>query len=129
MMTLSHRTSRRELLLSTAGVTAVAALGSGIAGPRAAAALAAARQDAGSSLSIAQDSSFAVLDPAGAGKVRSEAEIVRHLYNNLVRFDAEMNVVPDLADSWTVSEDGTTWTFVLKSGVKFHDGTDFTADA
>ena len=37
--------------------------------------------------------------------------------------------IPGLAESWTVSEDGTEYTFVLKQGVTFHDGTPFTAEA
>ncbi len=38
-------------------------------------------------------------------------------------------IVPALAKSWTVSPDGLTYTFTLQDGVKFHDGTDFNADA
>ena len=37
--------------------------------------------------------------------------------------------IPGLAESWTISEDGTEYTFVLKQGVTFHDGTPFTAEA
>lgn len=90
-----------------------------------------AAQPAGKEITVtvAQDTAFAVLDPAGAGKVRAEPEILRHVYDNLVRFKADMSVEPDLAESWTVSDDGKTWTFKLREGVKFHDGSDFTADA
>lgn len=53
----------------------------------------------------------------------------KNLYNNLVRFNADMKIVPDLATKWEVSPDGLTWTFELRQGVKFHDGTDFNAEA
>lgn len=51
------------------------------------------------------------------------------LYNFLVRFDDELQFVPDLATDWTVSEDGLTWTFQLRQDVVFHDGTPFDAHA
>ncbi|HEV8675865.1 MAG TPA: ABC transporter substrate-binding protein [Methylomirabilota bacterium] len=44
------------------------------------------------------------------------------MYNQLVRFDPDMNPVSELAESWQVSPDGLTWTFKLREGVKFHDG-------
>ena len=57
--------------------------------------------------------------------------VMAHLYNNLVRrnlLDGLRTVVPDLAQSWEASEDGMTYTFSLREGVKFHDGEVFTAD-
>ncbi len=50
------------------------------------------------------------------------------LYDGLVRFDEEMNPIPDLAESWEISEDGTVYTFTLRNDVTFHDGTPMTAD-
>lgn len=47
----------------------------------------------------------------------------------LVELDEENNVVPWLAESWTISEDNTAYTFKLREGVQFHDGTPFNADA
>jgi peptide/nickel transport system substrate-binding protein len=52
------------------------------------------------------------------------------VFENLVKFGNDnMNVEPQLAESWNVSEDGLTWTFKLRKGVTFHDGTDFNARA
>ncbi|GAB4248922.1 MULTISPECIES: peptide-binding protein [Deferrisoma] len=49
------------------------------------------------------------------------------IYNGLVKYDGEYNVVGDLAESWEVSEDNLTITFYLKKGVRFHDGAPLTA--
>src|SRR5262249_61141040 len=49
------------------------------------------------------------------------------MYSQLVRFDPDMNVVPELAESWQTSPDGLTWTFKLRQGVKFHDGQEMTS--
>jgi len=64
--------------------------------------------------------------------VSTSQEIARVTYGNvyegLVRIDRNGEIVPALAESWTVSEDGLTWTFQLKEGVTFHDGSPFTAE-
>ncbi|HEY0210662.1 ABC transporter substrate-binding protein [Acerihabitans sp.] len=53
----------------------------------------------------------------------------RVLFNNLTTYDDPgQKVVGDLADNWTVAEDGLSWTFNLRKDVKWHDGTAFTAD-
>src|SRR6185503_2469106 len=55
------------------------------------------------------------------------------MFDNLVRRDPRdsgKTIVPDLAHSWEIAKDGKTYTFHLRQGVQFHDGTDFTsADA
>jgi peptide/nickel transport system substrate-binding protein len=49
-------------------------------------------------------------------------------YSQLVRFDESMAIQPELAESWTLSDDKLTWTFKLRQGVKFHDGQELTSE-
>jgi peptide/nickel transport system substrate-binding protein len=58
----------------------------------------------------------------------SERYVCYLVFNTLVGLDQGFNVVPELARSWTVSQDGKRVTFQLQRGVKFHDGIDFNAD-
>lgn len=51
-----------------------------------------------------------------------------HVYETLVAQDARQHLKPALAESWRVLDDGTTWEFKLRSGVKWHDGSPFTAE-
>ena len=67
------------------------------------------------------------LDPALAYET-SGGEIIQNVYETLIFYDGEATdkFVPMLAESWEVSEDGTTYTFKIREGVKFHDGADMT---
>ncbi|GAA4706049.1 ABC transporter substrate-binding protein [Brevibacillus fulvus] len=57
-------------------------------------------------------------------------KVTENIMETLVNFEeTNTNVVPGLAESWEVSPDGLTYTFKLRQGVKFHDGSDFNADA
>ena len=49
------------------------------------------------------------------------------VFEGLVRYDAELNILPALAADWTVSDDAADWLFTLRDGVLFHDGTPVTA--
>ena len=51
--------------------------------------------------------------------------MLENVYDTLTAFDADLNVVPGLAESWEVSADGLSITFDLRDGVKFSDGSDF----
>lgn len=56
--------------------------------------------------------------------------VTNQIFEGLVKFDGNTtNVVPALAEKWDVSADGKVWTFYLRKGVKFHDGTPFNAEA
>ncbi|MGG5599283.1 ABC transporter substrate-binding protein [Myroides sp. C8-3] len=66
-----------------------------------------------------EDSNIQTLDPAFA---RSMAVIwpCNQLFNGLVQLDDQLNVVGDIAQSWTASSDGLTYDFILRKGVYFH---------
>jgi peptide/nickel transport system substrate-binding protein len=69
------------------------------------------------------------LDPAAVTAV-NDFRVLMNLYDGLVRYkNGSLEVEPALAKSWTISADGLIYTFALRDGVKFHDGTNFTADA
>ena len=69
------------------------------------------------------------LDPAAVTAV-NDFRILVNLYEGLVRYKpGTLEVEPQLATSWEISEDGTEYTFTLREGVTFHDGTPFNAEA
>ncbi|TDT99248.1 MULTISPECIES: ABC transporter substrate-binding protein [Azorhizobium] len=53
--------------------------------------------------------------------------VAGNIYEGLLRYDEKLQPKPQLAKSWTISEDGKTYTFKLQPGVKWHDGKPFTA--
>ena len=57
-----------------------------------------------------------------------EANVLRDLYEGLVIYDAEANVVPGVAESWEVSDDGMTYTFKLREDAKWSNGDPVTAE-
>ncbi|TDH35958.1 ABC transporter substrate-binding protein [Pseudohoeflea suaedae] len=69
------------------------------------------------------------LDPAAVTAV-NDFRILVNVYDGLTRYrDGTLEVEPALAESWEISEDGKTYTFKLRSGVTFHDGSEFNAEA
>jgi peptide/nickel transport system substrate-binding protein len=78
--------------------------------------------DSPASMSILEESTRAAEQP------------IMHVFNNLIMYNQDVaqtslqSIVPDLATSWSWSEDGTELTFPLRQGVKWHDGKPFTAN-
>ena len=65
--------------------------------------------------------------PAGAAAALDEVGYA-NIFEGLTRIGSKGEVQPDLAESWTISDDGKVYTFKLHSGIKFHDGTTFDAE-
>ena len=92
------------------------------------AALAAGPASASKDVVFAVASTFTTTDPYDANDTLSQA-MAKSFYEGLYGFDKDMKMIPVLAESYTVSPDGLVYTVKLRKGIKFHDGTDFKADA
>jgi len=68
------------------------------------------------------------LDPHNTTDSESD-QVIMMVFETLLRFDEQMKIVGGLADRWSVAPDGVTWTFQLRPGVTFHDGSPLDADA
>ena len=80
-------------------------------------------------LVFAQSADAGTLDPALETSANS-LEPAAHIYEGLLEFEPGTTTpIPALATSWDVTDDGLEWTFHLREGVTFHDGTAFDADA
>lgn len=88
----------------------------------------------GGALVVGLEGEPAAIDPAGSGNLGSQ-RITRQINETLIKEDTRVTdqptapIIPGLAERWEISPDGKVWTFFLRKGVKFTDGTDFNADA
>jgi peptide/nickel transport system substrate-binding protein len=76
---------------------------------------------AGGQLTVALFKDLRTINPI-MGIFGNEWRTTINLYNNLTQLTADGGVTGDLAESYSASDDATVWTFVLRQGVKFHDG-------
>lgn len=67
------------------------------------------------------------LDPAFSTDIYG-VMIIQQIFDGLVQFDKNLNIIPAIAKSWKISPDGLTYTFYLREGVKFHNGREVIAD-
>ena len=68
------------------------------------------------------------LDPTSAAAGAIDSVLYTNVFEGLTRFMGDGSVVPGLAESWEISEDGLTYKFKLREGVTFHDGTTMDAE-
>jgi len=86
-------------------------------------ALIAGQAQAEGSLIVAMQLEPPHLDPTSAAAGAIDSVAYSNIFEGLTRFMGDGSVVPGLAESWEISDDGLTYTFKLHDGVKFHDGT------
>lgn len=67
------------------------------------------------------------LDPALSQEIGSHTYIM-HIFSGLVSFNQELNLIPDIAERWELSNQNKTYTFYLRRGVKFHNGREVKAE-
>ncbi len=68
------------------------------------------------------------MDPTSAAAGAIDSVLYSNVFEGLTRFMGDGSVVPGLAQSWEISDDGLTYTFKLRDGVTFHDDTTMDAD-
>ncbi|WP_299733593.1 ABC transporter substrate-binding protein [uncultured Tateyamaria sp.] len=96
----------------------------GVAGAALFAGMAAAKTD----ITVAMQLEPPHLDPTSAAAGAIDSVLYSNVFEGLTRFMGDGSVVPGLAESWEISEDGLTYTFNLREGVTFHDGTTMDAE-
>src|SRR6266851_5337027 len=130
MSSSQSRVSRRQFVRgSLATLAALPLLQTFTAGVSAAGAGRLLRQQgSGGSLIIGRGEDAEHLDPGFAGSF-STIDTVSLIYDSLTVMDMDKSIKPLLAESWDISPDATLYTFKLRSGVTFHDGTPFNAAA
>jgi peptide/nickel transport system substrate-binding protein len=68
------------------------------------------------------------INPIYASINEVDADLTKLIFSGLLKYDKNQRLVPDLASSWSLSEDEKTYTFFLRKNVKWHDGEPFTAE-
>jgi ABC-type transport system substrate-binding protein len=81
----------------------------------------------GGTLTVSTFGDIRNMDPANIADALV-VEILENVVAGLVDYDDDGKVVPDLAERWTVEEEGRAYRFTLRQGVRFHDGEELTAD-
>lgn len=117
---------KRILILVLAAILVFSAFAAGCGGAKPASGSGSASPK---TLIYAQGADPRGLDPAWVDDGES-AKVTVQIYDTLVNYKKDSTEIePGLAEKWDISPDGLTYTFYLKKGVKFHDGTPFNADA
>lgn len=114
----------RRALATVVGAVGVAALAGCSAGSTATQ----IGREPGAGIVVAASTAPSSLDFTSTGGVAIPQALMGNVYETLVVIGEDGEILPGLASSWHVSDDGTTYTFDLREGVRFSNGDEFTAD-
>ncbi|MEV0648255.1 ABC transporter substrate-binding protein [Phytomonospora sp. NPDC050363] len=118
---MPHRRTTRHRLAAVAAVLPIAGLAVGCS-------TTSGGDGDSSAFTVASPYAVQSLDPYGSAGAAIGTQLAdQAIFNRLVKADANGQLGPDLAESWTPDADATTWTFTLRQGVKFSDGSAFDA--
>ncbi len=90
--------------------------------------LAAGIASAQSSITLGMQLEPPNLDPTAGAAGAIDEVVYANVFEGLTRYNPDGTISPGLAERWDISEDGLVYTFHLRAGVRFHDGTDLTAE-
>ncbi len=79
-------------------------------------------------LTIAIQDDVSDLDPGFGSTISVNEKVINLIFDGLVEYGEGLSLIPGIAKSWDISEDGTTYTFYLRDGIKFHNGQTLTAE-
>jgi peptide/nickel transport system substrate-binding protein len=114
---LRHESSIRGTVMIVLAVAILSSLGAASVGYA---------QTSGGTFIAAMTTEPPELDPY-VGGTAANRNIGHHVFESLVTYDENYQLIPQIAASWDISDDGVTYTFHLREGVRFHDGTELTA--
>ena len=80
----------------------------------------------GDTLRVGSASDISTMDPTNFTDLQTQLAVTA-VYSRLVKFNDKLEIIPDAAAEWENISD-LEWHFTLKEGIKFHDGTDLTAE-
>ncbi|MEA2584075.1 MAG: peptide/nickel transport system substrate-binding protein [Thermomicrobiales bacterium] len=119
----SGRLDRRGFIKGAAALgLSASTIGSLVAGPQKAAA-----QAASGVLQLGRESEFTAMFLPFKASTGGQTQVFDLIFSRLLKVDADTNLVPDLAESFEISPDATVFTFKLRQGMTWHDGTPLTA--
>ena len=123
---LDRPLSRRTLVRGSASMVGGGAIAAGLGGHLALREAGAAQDAPGGTLVIAFNADPEALDPHVTTALLA-SRCLNLMHDSLITRDYDGTFQPGLADEWTISEDGLTYSFTLKSGVTFHSGKEFSS--